>query len=179
MLINRFREAGWIPIMCPGEGDNTLFMVWIRWCCQLVSIATSGTTFLSSIQKHILLRCLPTTSLQCVQLHWTFGDTKLAQEPATMSFVFVYERVRVSYLKSSEGICDANRFLLFCLIPPLAHVFYHSRQERLGSERWEWNVFWSRFSDPGTLRGPARADVEWLMNTEAGRLRRDKTAGRS
>ncbi len=64
-----------------------------------------------------------------------------------------------------------------CFTAPVRNVW--ELQKRFGaSPSWRRNVFWSRFSDPGTLWGPARADVEWLMNTEPGLLRRDQTAGR-
>lgn len=73
---------------------------------------------------------ITTVCTAALDIQWHKGSTRACNS----EFCFcVQERVRVSYLKTSEGVCDADRFLLFCLIPLLAHIFYHSRQECLGS----------------------------------------------
>lgn len=129
-----------------------------------------------------------------LDIQWFKVSTRACDDD---SFFFcVRERVRASYLMTFEsigslliGVSDAMMLRIisqqfYCVLLD-STAFYCSRQERLraterfgASPSWKWNVFWSRFSDPGTLRGPARADVEWLMNTEPGLLRRDQTAGR-
>lgn len=132
-----FGSCGW-TLLCVRWRWMQTVLIWICWSCQLVSIATWEAAFLSWCRGHGVCQ---TTSLQCVQLHLTFSDLKLAQGPATIIVCFVYKE---SWLFNGIGQTSASScwFLwchnaedhlpaVLCLIPPLAFELYCSRQEPL------------------------------------------------
>lgn len=123
--------------------------------------------------------------IDCLFMCTRWSETELFNDFWRQRLFADGETLRISSLLL---VLKKKKNIVLCLIPPLAHVFYCSRQEREAQRRfeasrsWKWNVFWSRFSDLGTvsfLQRPACADVWWLMTAEPSLLRRDQTASKS